>query len=556
MKNLYKILMCTVLLSTISCKKTFLDEKPLDFASTVNSFSTLKDFNASVYNLYNLVRTEFYTYDEQSPFDYIYGLDLVYDGQPSGPQRFSDYAVSTNPSNGYLTIHWTNLYKIISEANTILNRLPSSSVTGADANIVQANARFFRGFAYRTLAYLYGGVPLVLKEVTSPKTDFVRASQADVYKQVIDDLMFAAANLPAISAVQDGQISKTAAQHLLAEVYLAAGQFNNAVTTASLVIDDGNMALMKTRFGSQSADPGDVYWDLFRPKNQNRSSGNKEAIWVIQFENDVPGGSSSATSINGSYRLERQHAPLIRDLTLSGGAKPFLWPVSDYTGGRGIGWAISTRYFTNSIWTSDFSNDMRNSNYNFVRTFTYNDPAKPAYFGQNVSTENPPAGVTVPSRAFYAYQSKCTTPGKHPDGLFINKSTFLLSSAAGGTYCNQYMFRLAETYLIRAEAYLGAGSLENAAKDINVVRARANASPVLSSAVNINYILDERMRELGVEEKRRLTLARLNLVYDRTVNVAHNPVAANIKPTNNLWPIPQSEIERNKDAKLIQNPGY
>jgi starch-binding outer membrane protein, SusD/RagB family len=74
--------------------------------------------------------------------------------------------------------------------------------------------------------------------------------------------------------------------------------------------------------------------------------------------------------------------------------------------------------------------------------------------------------------------------------------------------------------------------------------------------VDINYILDERMRELGVEEKHRLTLARLGLVYERTVNVAHNPVAANIQSYNNLWPIPQAEIERNKDAKLEQNPGY
>jgi hypothetical protein len=59
-----------------------------------------------------------------------------------------------------------------------------------------------------------------------------------------------------------------------------------------------------------------------------------------------------------------------------------------------------------------------------------------------------------------------------------------------------------------------------------------------------------------VEEKRRLTLARLGLVYDRTVNVAKSPVANNLKQTNNLWPIPQAEIDRNKDARLEQNTGY
>jgi len=556
MRNIHKFLVCTLIFCTVSCKKSYLDEVPLDFASTVNSFKTAQDFNASIYNLYSAVRTEFYSSDEQSPFDYIYGLDLVYDGQPSGPQRFNDYAVSTNPSNSYLTSHWTRLYKIISESNTILSRLPASSVTGADLVFIQANARFFRGFAYRTLAYLYGGVPLVLQEVTSPKTNYTRATQAEVYAQAISDLAFASTSLPAINTVKDGQVSNLVAYHFLAEVYLAAKQYTNAITAATAVISNPNMALMNSRFGSQSTDPGDVYWDLFRPKNQNRSAGNREAIWVIQFENDVPGGSSSATAIAGSYQLERQCAPLTRDVTLAGGKKPFLWPVSDYTGGRGIGWAISTKYFTNTIWQSDFNNDMRNSKYNFVRQFTYNDPNQPAFFGQTISTENPPAGVTVPSRVFYAYQSKCTTPGRHPSALYLNATTGLLSSAAGGTYADQYMCRLAETYLIRAEAYLGANDPGNAAADINIVRARANASSVLPANVDINYILDERMRELGIEEKRRLTLARLGLVYDRTVNVAHNPVAANVKPTSNLWPIPQSEIESNKDAVLTQNPGY
>lgn len=88
------------------------------------------------------------------------------------------------------------------------------------------------------------------------------------------------------------------------------------------------------------------------------------------------------------------------------------------------------------------------------------------------------------------------------------------------------MFRLAETYLIRVEAYLGTGDKTKAAEDINAVRSPANASPVLDGHVTINYILDERMRELGIEEKRRLTLSRLNMVYERTVNIAKNPLAA------------------------------
>lgn len=118
-----------------------------------------------------------------------------------------------------------------------------------------------------------------------------------------------------------------------------------------------------------------------------------------------------------------------------------------------------------------------------------------------------------------------------------------------------YAIRLAETYLLRAEAYLAKSDLTNAAADINVVRTRAQASPVVPSDVNIDYVLDERARELLIEEPRRLTLSRLGLLYERVVK--HNPVSEpTIKPFHNLFPIPQDVIDANTNAVLEQNPGY
>jgi hypothetical protein len=274
---------------------------------------------------------------------------------------------------------------------------------------------------------------------------------------------------------------------------------------------------------------------------------------VIQFETDVPGGGAVSTAQAGSYLLERHHAPYFDGMVSTGGRKPFLWPVSNNTGGRGIGWAVSTTYFSDTIWKTDFNNDIRNAPINFVRAYTANNPAS-SLNGQTFSVYNPPPGVTSPSRVFYAYQSKVTTPGKHPDNLYQDKTTGLLKAPAGGTYLDQYMFRLAETYLIRAEAYLGLNNLQKAADDINIVRARSKASAVSASNVTIDYILDERMRELGVEEKRRLTLMRLGKIYDRVKKF--NPYYSDVLPKYNLWPIPAAEIERNKDVKLEQNPGY
>ena len=125
----------------------------------------------------------------------------------------------------------------------------------------------------------------------------------------------------------------------------------------------------------------------------------------------------------------------------------------------------------------------------------------------------------------------------------------------GRTNNDQIRMRLAETYLLRAEAYVHKGQPALAATDINVVRARANAKPVAAAAVTIDYILDERARELIVEEARRRTLVRLGLLYKRAI--IHNwDAKATMKPHHELWPIPQKAIDANRDVKLPQNPGY
>jgi len=556
MKKITFTIIATTTILFFSCKKSFLDEEPLDFLSTTNAYITVKDFDAAVNNLYSRVRSEFYNSGEQRPFDYVFGCDLVFDGQPATTRHTNMVAAYSPLSTEIPLIHWTSLYKIIAESNTIIGRIPASELAPADRTLMEARAKFFRGMAFRTLAYLYGGVPLNTTEVVSPKTDYVRAPKTAVLEQAISDLKFASINLPAINLVQDGEINNLAAYHLLSEVYLAAGQFQNAADAASAVISNPNVGLMTTRFGVKASDATkNVYWDLFQRGNQNRKNGtNKESLWVVQFETDVPGGGAVSTGISGSYQMERHFAPQFLNFRLSGSSvQPFLYPISDYTGGRGIGWAIPTKYFSDVIWQSDFNNDLRNAPFNFVREFKVTNPAHPR-FGQTISTINPPAGITVPRRDFYAFQSKVTTPGDHPDGMFQDKSQLLLKASAGGTYADQYMFRLAETYLLRAEAYLGLNQLDKAAADINAVRSRSNASAVLPANVNMDYILDERMRELGSEEKRRITLMRLGLVYDRVKKC--NPYYNDVLTTYNLWPIPASEIERNNGTKLEQNPGY
>lgn len=151
---------------------------------------------------------------------------------------------------------------------------------------------------------------------------------------------------------------------------------------------------------------------------------------------------------------------------------------------------------------------------------------------------------------------KNTPINNQPEESFIDRSTGLLSTAgAGKSFTDVYIFRLAETYLLRAEAHLLNNRPDLAANDINVVRSRAHANPVSSGEVDLDYILDERCRELIWEELRRLTLHRTGKIVERVKK--YNRLAKNtIQDYHSLWPIPFSEIEKNIGAELEQNPGY
>ena len=565
MKSIYKVsIFLVACLAGGGCnEEEILKEVPLSFASPENSFITVDDFNASINSLYDILRGTLSS-GEHRPLDYVYGTDIGYNAAQQLNERFGSYPATLTPVSVQARFHWQQYYKLISGANIILSRLAASSLTDQQKIMVEGETRLFRGLAYRNLAHLYGGVPIELEEVTTPKTDYVRATREEVYQQAAGDLEFAAANLPDINQVKDGKASSPAAKHILGEVYVSLKRYDDAVRVLTEVVENTNLSLMTQRFGSLANEPGDVYWDLFRRYNQNRGAGNREGIWVFQYEVDVLGGVMQSAALAGPM-LERDHSPRPYAFPYKdpNGVNPFLpLGVSDFTGGRGIGRLRGTDHLVYGIWEDDW-NDMRNSEYNFIRDVKFNNPAS-AWYGRKISEFATTFRKTLDDtiRNFYPYQSKVTTPGQHPAELFVDPVLKTLNaSSAGTTYSDQYFIRLAETYLLRAEAYLGKGDQVNAAADINIVRGRANAKPVSPEKVTIDYILDERMRELGVEEKRRLTLNRLELLYDRTKKYCNgHPSAANfgvdVQPYHNLFPIPFSEIERNTGAELKQNPGY
>ena len=172
------------------------------------------------------------------------------------------------------------------------------------------------------------------------------------------------------------------------------------------------------------------------------------------------------------------------------------------------------------------------------------------------------ATTQLPNRFMCGYSTKMTTPFHHPDAQYGNKATYMLAGTGGKTFTDQYFFRLAEAYLLRAEAYINKGQKAEAAADINVLRQRAQAKTVTAEEMSIDFILDERLRELVCEEKRRLTLARTGKLSERIkkynpyFSAAHSADGKDYDAHFDLLPIPLSAIQANKDAALQQNPGY
>jgi hypothetical protein len=552
-KNIFLFFALTVFHS--SCMDNeFLKENPLDFYSTGNSFVTFQNYQGALFDIYAQLRTFKFNPNENG-YAHMYGTDIMINARRTAENlRWGNYSVTLNPTGAIPLYHWNGMYKVITSANSIIDRLVDNSVLTADEKkLVDAEARFFRALGYRNLVYIFGGVPLLLNEVTSPKTDFERATREEVIAQIEADLIIASQNLPAINMVADGRLSNLAALHLLSEIYIVQEKWDLAVGAASAVIDDPNTALMTSRFGSLANQPGDVFYDLFRVGNQNRSSGNREAIWVAQFELDILGGGLNSTNIAGNV-FERVHAPAVFTITDPDGRPGSIGSRSTLnTGGRGVSFMRPTQYMENLIWQSDFENDIRNSKFNYVRDFIYDNPASNYYDSSLV--KYPGRNYLAESWRWYPYITKVTTPGQHPANIIANTETLLLTNGAGSTYTDQYYMRLSETYLLRAEAYLGKGELANAAADINLVRVRANASPVSPANVTIDYILDERARELSFEEDRRLTLTRLNRLVPR-VRQFNDLNNTNILDHHALWPIPAREIEANINGNLQQNPGY
>lgn len=506
-------------------------------------YKTTAGFEALVNADYEALR---YIYGPERGFTLtVFGTDEFSEGSDGGHKHYNRYNSDLNPAASMVREVWDRLYRAINSTNATIDRAPDVAWTGP-VPIEQrvAEARFLRGLYYLYLVQMFGDVPLHLEETTEVSTESTRAPRNEVLAAVIADLEFAEAKLP-VTQAQYGRATKGAAQFLLARALLTrggTGDFAAAAAAAKRVIDSGQYRLL-TKFS-----------DLWIPANDK----NAEVVFAVQYSADpILNGGSDGNRGHLYFTPEYESQPGMARDVLNG--RPF-------------------RRFKPTQWLIDLFDRTKDSR--FAGTFktawiannAANLPKNSA--GQPLFNVGDTAFVTLPEEVTAAYRASKTyriyTPrgqnGALPYSLRIfphlhkfndpNRPTVNHESGSR----DMMIFRLADAYLMAAEGYLRDGKPDQALPFINAVRRRAAfpgqeaAMEVTAAQLTLDFILDERARELAGESMRWFDLVRTGKLVERVKK--YNPEGATlIQAFHALRPIPITQIDRTSN-EFPQNPGY
>lgn len=576
MKRIINYIICLSLcLLVFSCGDSFLEIKPLSIYTPESIYVDKAGFEGVLVTLRKALRNDFYGQGGGLACELISSdLAISANKQQDAIHNFDTQVVPTGTGDTY-NLHeiWTRGYNQIRNANVILSRIDQGTFDSEEIkNAIVAEACFHRSYWYYRLIHLYGDIPFLNVEHTAPKIDFYTHSRKTILARITEDMNFAVKWLPETAV--PGAVTQGAGYHLLTKILLADGRFEEAVQAASVIIDGGKYALMSDRFGVVASDPKyNIVWDLHQKENKS-SSQNREGILVVQ---ERFGFSDADANVSGGTKSMRRYVPAwwnnyIKDPdgvrgTIDTRGNEFL-----ILAGRGVGYVRACSYHNFEIWTDD--TDLRHDteiNWFSTDKFIYNNPAS-AYYGQSVDIKYTNAIDTIHCWYPYPYYKIYVEDEELPD-------------APEGGHSDWYLFRLAETYLLRAEAYVWLNEPEKAAADVNKVRSRAKASLATPGEMSIAYILDERARELFAEEFRKTELTRMafimadkglngysienfsqkNFWYDRTIeknefyragDILWGPNIYRLSPFHVLWPIPAKAIDSNLGGVINQNKGY
>ena len=605
MKNFFKItlfaLLSSVLLTT-SCSKVLEETNRSNILP--DYFETPGGVDAAIIGAYSNIRNWYC--QEGMCYNTMLGTDEHLTGFGTGSPQFATYTIQTGDGNIQSIWDWS--YRSINNCNSVLEKLPTVTLPAADKTRLSGEAKFLRGYFYFMLVTTFGDVTLTLATSTSPSTEAKRDPIALVYDQIVKDLTEAIAELPFKANPSPGRAAKGVAKHLLAKVLLTRGWSSAAKPTDFTEAYNQALDLItnKSQYGNGSAslDLEQNFNDVFKEGNEY----GKEILWVVDRNSDPKGSETTGFGtgnpggkFNGSLFYQRPNYPIFNtniNNGITGAPAVSANPVDrDIQYGRPFGRVRPSNYTLNTAF-AERANDSRYDN-TFQTFWLFNRPGPisaqtpitiTVTRGINPGDPNSPLttytwvkGVdtaiklwgsnTITEADRKASKSVLVLPNQYDVNMFppMKKHDDVTRLHTNDASDRPFIFvRFAETYLIAAEAAFKAGNSANAATMINVLRTRAAfrstnsgaqnsaaaaANQVTAGQITIDFIMDERTRELFGEWMRWYDLVRTKTLQSRLA--AYNPVAAFNPSRDYLRPIPQSQINLvTTGPKYPQNPGY
>jgi hypothetical protein len=607
-KKIIPFVAFAILLTANGCKKSDLDSELLSQLEPQTALTSVAAMKAALAGIGANVRREF-TGDMAPIVTESIFSEVAVDGTTDKTTQAQDMdtrvtpdANLDNPDFNRIGFYWTEGFRGVRMANTVITYIDNVTFKDeAERNAILGAAYFYRAYYYYRLVHQFGDVPLNLKDITTPKLDYYSTRREVILKKMQEDLLFAEKWVK--DNVDRGEVTKGACSHLLTKVNLALGDFDAAITSANNVINGGTYSLMRNRFGSTAGDASkNVVWDLHRMDNK-AIAANREALFLTIDRETLAGATDLGSQVMRNC-VPAWHFANLR--TPSGSTQAIVDGINveiplTLMYGRGIGRYRGTAYSTKNIWTDNTDYRHAPGMWMNMTDLVYNNPAiKTASNVAERALYGKPLVDVSPANVNNMFLNKGLDTIRHFFGwphykTFINSTNALAAdkywSPPRGTNTDWYIFRLAETYLLRAEAYYWKGNLALAMADLNQVRSRANAALLTdASAVNIGTILDERARELFYEEPRKTELTRIayifvstgkpayngktynltsfsdnNFFYDRIIekndfyrNKVPTVLGVNFKisPYHVLWPVPAAAQRFNTGGRINQNKGY
>lgn len=532
-----------------------LDEEIVSGVTAETHYQTPEGFEDAVNASYSFLRLFYGT--EQGGNLTVMGTDIIQNGGHGGFHYMNNYDAEMNSESSPFEDIWGWFYEAINTTNAVVDRAAEiEDLSEEEKNAKLGEARFLRAHYYFILVQYFGDIHLTLEETIGVETDAERNPEDVIYTAIVDDLEFAINNLPDTQS-EFGRATKPAAEHMLSLVLLTRGykdyaesdDFSRAVSLADNVINNYTHRLLED------------FADVFDHDNEQHD----EVIWSVQYTQDP--------LLNNNGNQSHLHY------------RPWYETFSD-----GVDRAIEPGY--GRPWIRYRPTQFAMENYRPLDVDSrYKKTFQDVWYYNNAS--GTPEGAAVGDTAIWVTDQVLTEPDvdEIENRLTgVNLMTWNADNAGDEWFWDINMFpnlkkvddfkrpgvneeagsrdyivyRLAETYLIAAEALLQDDRPDEAVEYVNEVRRRAawpgmeDQMEITAGDLDIDFILDERGREFYGEQKRWFDLKRTGKLVERVslYNTGFTSTAPNnIQEHNMLRPIPASQRELSTTG-YPQNPGY